>query len=77
MNSEPELGSRISGGDQAELFGFGKDVYKLYGSHVRPRDAKHMAIREARVLKIVEDFDDVPAPRVLGVRQIEGRWVCT
>lgn len=74
MTSEPELGSRIAGGDQAELFEFGKDVFKLYGSHVHPRDAKHMAVREARALKIVTPFDDVPAPRVFGVRQFGSRW---
>jgi aminoglycoside phosphotransferase (APT) family kinase protein len=74
MTSEPELGSRIADGDQAELFEFGKDVCKLYKSHIRTRDAKSMAVREARALKIVAAFDDVPAPRVLGVRQYEGRW---
>jgi aminoglycoside phosphotransferase (APT) family kinase protein len=33
-----------------------------------------MAVREARALKMLADFDDVPVPRVFGVRQFEGRW---
>jgi aminoglycoside phosphotransferase (APT) family kinase protein len=74
MTSEPELGSRIADGDQAELFEFGKDVCKLYKSHIRTHDAKRMAVREGRALKIVAAFNDVPAPQVFGVRQFEGRW---
>jgi aminoglycoside phosphotransferase (APT) family kinase protein len=74
MTSEPELRPRIGGGDQAELFEYGQDACKLYGSHIPKHIAKRMAFREAAVLAIVEDFDDVPAPRVLGVRQIKDRW---
>jgi aminoglycoside phosphotransferase (APT) family kinase protein len=74
MTSEFELGRRIGGGHQAELFECGQDACKLYGSHIRMHIAKRMAVREARALKIVDAFDDVPAPRLLGVRQFNDRW---
>jgi hypothetical protein len=74
MTSEFELGRRIGGGHQAELFECGQDACKLYGSHIRTHIAKRMAVREARALKIVDAFDDVPAPRLLGVRQFNDRW---
>jgi hypothetical protein len=35
---------------------------------------EHKSFREARALKIVDAFDDVPAPRLLGVRQFKDRW---
>jgi aminoglycoside phosphotransferase (APT) family kinase protein len=33
-----------------------------------------MAAREARALKVVEAFDDVPAPRLLGFRRFKPGW---
>lgn len=74
MTSETELGNRIAEGDQAELFEFGKDVCKLFKPHIPTRDAKRMAVREARALKIVETLHNVPAPRAFGARQCRGRW---
>jgi phosphotransferase family enzyme len=74
MTSETELGSWIAEGDQAELFEFGKDVCKLFKSHVPTRGAKRMAVREARALKIVETLEDIPAPQAFGARQYQGRW---
>jgi hypothetical protein len=64
-----ELGRPIGcGGDQAEVFEYGQDVCKLYRDHIDKQLAKRMAVQEADALKLVEGFDDVPAPRVLGVR---------
>jgi aminoglycoside phosphotransferase (APT) family kinase protein len=74
MTSEPELGRPIDGGHQAHLFEFGQDVCKLYSLGIGARCAKGMAIREARALKMVEAFDDVPAPQLLGVRQFKDGW---
>jgi hypothetical protein len=74
MSSPRELGRHIGGGHQADLFECGQDAWKLYGPHVPTRIAKRMAVREARALKIVEAFDDVPAPRLLGVRRLKDRW---
>jgi aminoglycoside phosphotransferase (APT) family kinase protein len=74
MISEPKLGRRIAGGDQAEVFECGQTVCKLYRPHIPEQLAKHMAFREEAALKIVEAFDDVPAPRAPSVRQARGRW---
>jgi aminoglycoside phosphotransferase (APT) family kinase protein len=74
MTSQSELGRQIEGGHQADLFECGKDACKLYRSHIPTHTAKRMAFREARALKIVDAFDDVPAPRLLGVRQFKDRW---
>jgi aminoglycoside phosphotransferase (APT) family kinase protein len=73
MTSEP--GCPIGcGGDQAEVFECGQDVCKLYRPHIDKQLAKRMAFQEADALKLVEGFDDVPAPQVLDVRQIKDRW---
>jgi aminoglycoside phosphotransferase (APT) family kinase protein len=70
----PQLGPSIGGGDQAEVFEYGRDVCKLYSAHIPEPQSRDMAHREAAALRIVEDFDDVPAPKMRGVRQIGGRW---
>jgi len=74
MTSEPALGPQIGGGHQSDVFEYGKDVCKLYGSHISEPQSKRMADREAAALRIVEAFEDVSAPRLLGVRQIGKRW---
>jgi aminoglycoside phosphotransferase (APT) family kinase protein len=73
MASEP--GRPIGcGGDQAEVFECGQNVCKLYRPHIDKQLAKRMAFQEADALRLVDGFDDVPAPRVLDVRQIKDRW---
>jgi aminoglycoside phosphotransferase (APT) family kinase protein len=67
--SESVLGCILGSGKEAEVFEFGSDVLKLY----RPAAPKRSAFREAATLALVEAFG-LPAPRVRGVQQTEGRW---
>jgi aminoglycoside phosphotransferase (APT) family kinase protein len=73
MIVEPDWERPINGGNQSRLFECGPDVCKLYSSQIGPR-AKRMAIREARALRMAELFDDVPAPRLRGVRLFKEGW---
>jgi aminoglycoside phosphotransferase (APT) family kinase protein len=73
MTSEPDWERSINGGHQGLLFECGQDVCKIYSLQIGPR-ARRMAIREARALKMVEAFDDVPAPRLRGIRKFKSGW---
>lgn len=73
MTGEPDWERPIGGGHQGLLFECGQDVCKLYSLQIGPR-ARGMAIREARALKMVEGFDDVPAPRLREVRRFKAGW---
>ena len=74
MIIEPDLGRRIGGGHQAEVFECGPDVCELYSSHISDPNSRRMASREAAAFSIVEAFNDVPAPRMLGVCRTGKRW---
>jgi aminoglycoside phosphotransferase (APT) family kinase protein len=74
MINEPNWERPINGGHQGLLFECGQDVCKIYSLHIGPRRARCMAAREARALKTVEAFDDVPAPRLRGVRRFKVGW---
>jgi aminoglycoside phosphotransferase (APT) family kinase protein len=63
------LGRLLGTGKEAEVFEWGENVLKLY----KARAPKSSAFREAAHLAVAESFG-LPAPRVLGVRQIDGRW---
>lgn len=67
--SAPELGRLLGSGKEAEVFAAGELVLKLYRSPA----SKSSAFREAAILAIVE-ASGLPAPIVLGVRQVDGRW---
>ncbi|GLQ53179.1 phosphotransferase family protein [Devosia nitrariae] len=62
-------GNLIGSGKEAEVYEFGDRVLKLYRAGPR----KGSAFREAAILAAIESLD-VPAPRVLGVEQFDGRW---
>lgn len=64
-----QRGQLIGTGKEAEVYEFGDRVLKLYRAGPR----KGSAFREAAILAAVEALD-VPAPRVLGVEQVDGRW---
>jgi aminoglycoside phosphotransferase (APT) family kinase protein len=74
MFSEPDWDRRFNGGHQSLLFEYGPDVCKVYSLQIGASRARHLAIREARALKLVEAFDDVPAPRLLGLRLFKPGW---
>lgn len=74
MTSEPDWERPINGGHQSLLFEYGQDVCKVYSLQIGPRRARCMAAREARALKVVEAFGDVPAPRLRGVRRFKRGW---
>ncbi len=63
------IGALIGSGRVAEVFAHGADVLKLY----RDPAMKRQAFREAAVLALVEAAG-LPAPRVLGVGEVGGRW---
>lgn len=63
------IGALIGAGRVAEVFAHGADVLKLY----RDPTMKRQAFREAAVLALVEAAG-LPAPRVLGVSEVGGRW---
>jgi aminoglycoside phosphotransferase (APT) family kinase protein len=63
-----ELGEAIGRGKEAEVYAFGSRVLKLYREGV-----KGSAFREAGILAALEAAG-VPAPRVFGVEEHEGRW---
>lgn len=67
--SAPKLGRLLGSGKEAEVFAAGELVLKLYRSPA----SKSSAFREAAILAIVE-ASGLPAPTVLGVRQVDGRW---
>lgn len=62
-------GELIGSGKEAEVYEFGDRVLKLY----RPGPRKASAFSEAVILAAIEPLD-VPAPQVLGVEQVDGRW---
>lgn len=74
MINEPDWERPISGGHQSLLFACGQEVCKIYSSQIGPRARRGMAAREARALRTVESFDDVPAPRLRGVRRFKPGW---
>ena len=63
-----ELGRVIGRGKEAEVHAFGSRVLKLYRQGV-----KGSAFREAGILAALEETG-VPAPKVFGVEEHEGRW---
>jgi hypothetical protein len=69
--SQPDWERPITGGHQGVLFVCGLDVCKVYSWAIGARRARNMAAREARALRTVEAFDDVPAPRLRGVRRFK------
>jgi aminoglycoside phosphotransferase (APT) family kinase protein len=74
MISEPDWERPVGGGHQGRLFECGPDVGKVYCWWIGARRARSMAAREARALRTVEPFDDVPAPRLLGFRRFGPGW---
>ncbi|TCU20126.1 phosphotransferase family protein [Rhizobium sullae] len=64
-----EYGPLIGAGKEAEVYGAGDLVLKLY----RQSASKASAFREAAALSIIEGLD-LPAPKVQGVCQFHGRW---
>ena len=66
----PVLGKCLGIGQQAEVFAYGDRALKLLFD--RP-GAKGSAFREAATLAAVEAIG-LPAPRVWGVVEIDGRW---
>ena len=74
MTSEPDWERPITGGHQGVLFECGQDVCKIYSLQIGARRARRMAAREARALKVVEAFDDVPTPRLRGFGRFKPGW---
>lgn len=64
-----QRGKLIGSGKEAEVYDFGDRVLKLYRAGPR----KGSAFREAAILAAIEALD-LPAPRVFGVEQFDGRW---
>lgn len=62
-------GRMIGSGKEAEVYDFGGMVLKLYRAGPR----KSSAFREAAILAVIETLN-LPAPRVFGVEQFDGRW---
>lgn len=62
-------GKLIGSGKEAEVYEFGDLVLKLYRAGPR----KGSAFKEAAILAAIEPLD-LPAPRVFGVEQLDGRW---
>jgi Ser/Thr protein kinase RdoA (MazF antagonist) len=69
MTDQPTLGPLVGTGKEAEVFAWGSGVLKLY----RRPERKEAAFDEAAVLALAESFG-LPAPRVRGVDQVDGRW---
>lgn len=69
MTISPATEVLVGTGKEAEVFEWGALVLKLY----RRPERKLAAFHEAAVLALVESLG-LPAPRVGGVEQVDGRW---
>jgi hypothetical protein len=63
------LGGAIGFGREAETYEYGANLIKLY----RQTAAQELPLREAANMSLARSLG-LPAPQVLGVEKVEGRW---